>query len=125
LPIKQWITWSLLFAFSWPYIYKSGVILNFYINRDKIAKENCIQKNIPNNCCKGSCQLNQALAKVNQPETPTEKPIQIVVEDFLLDHCQFHFLSIPQSKSEILSHFYLMPKLKNCSTSIEHPPQVC
>lgn len=126
LSIKQWIIGLLLFAFSWPYLYKSGVIIHFYLNRDRIAKENCIQKSNPNNCCKGTCQLNQELAKVNQPESPTEKPIQLVVEDFLLDHCQFHSLSIPQpSMNVMLGDFFQMPLLIKCSTSIEHPPQVC
>ena len=123
--IKQWIIWALLIAFSWPYLYKSGVILDFYINRDKIAKENCIQKNIPNNCCKGSCQLNQSLAKVNLHDTPSEKPLIIVLENFLLEYFHFQSLSIPQLGSELLGHFYQMPKLHNNSTSIEHPPQVC
>ena len=123
--IKQWIIWLLVFAFSWPYLYKSGVIIHFYIYRDQIAKENCIQKSNPNNCCKGTCQLNQELAKANQPETPTEKTLQIVVEDFLVDHCQFHSLSIPQSTSEKFGDFFQMPHLRKCSFSIEHPPQVC
>jgi hypothetical protein len=35
----------------------------FRLNRAKIARTLCIEKDIENSCCKGSCQLKKSLAK--------------------------------------------------------------
>lgn len=49
---------------------KLGVIINWNLNQEFIAKNLCEQRKIKNNCCKGKCQLNKSLKNIedNSPK---------------------------------------------------------
>ncbi|MDG1765533.1 MAG: hypothetical protein P8H98_01960 [Flavobacteriales bacterium] len=45
----------------------SFVLLHFELNQERIATELCVEKDIPDSCCKGKCYLNDALEKAEKP----------------------------------------------------------
>lgn len=54
--------------------------IDYAINKDYIAKNLCIKKDIPNNCCQGKCHLNKQIKKVEETnktkDNNTNKKIQ-------------------------------------------------
>ncbi|MFM1792221.1 MAG: hypothetical protein RLZZ252_575 [Bacteroidota bacterium] len=69
--MKRLLVFVLLVAVMLPSVLKLVTIISFYANRDYIAKELCVEKNNPNNCCLGSCQLQQKLAKIDFDKATT------------------------------------------------------
>lgn len=51
---------------------KAGVFYYYLKNKDKITESLCINKDKPKSCCKGSCQLNKWINKIDDL-TPSEK----------------------------------------------------
>lgn len=49
---------------------KSLILIHFLINREEIAATLCVQKEVENNCCQGSCHLNKQLEEQEKNETP-------------------------------------------------------
>lgn len=47
---------------------KVYILLNFEINQTYIAKNLCVQKDKPDNCCKGHCYLNKQLEEEDKKE---------------------------------------------------------
>lgn len=41
--------------------------VDYAINKDYIAKNLCVQKDVPDNCCQGNCYLNERLNKSSEP----------------------------------------------------------
>ncbi len=58
---KNIFSYILILAIFATSISKSLIVADFELNRDYFAKELCIKKDIPDNCCKGSCQLQKEL----------------------------------------------------------------
>jgi hypothetical protein len=55
---------------------KSYVLIKFELNQEYIAKNLCIKKEVPGNCCQGNCQLTKDLDAENKKEQSS--PIQIL-----------------------------------------------
>ncbi|MBK7245981.1 MAG: hypothetical protein LKG19_13695 [Saprospiraceae bacterium] len=47
---------------------KTWIILSFKLNQQTISKNICVQRNIPNNKCKGKCHLKKQLKKSEQKD---------------------------------------------------------
>lgn len=56
--------------FNFGALWKSGVSVWFYLNRDVIATELCAQKEVAGNCCKGVCVLKTELEKSGDEKSP-------------------------------------------------------
>jgi hypothetical protein len=52
---------ALLFFFCVDIFSPAAIFLRFSLERDRIAKELCVKRSEPDNCCQGSCQLEKAL----------------------------------------------------------------
>jgi len=52
---------------------KSLILFNFILNQKEIAATLCVKKEIPNNCCQGSCHLTKQLETQKENETPDTK----------------------------------------------------
>jgi hypothetical protein len=70
--MKNWLLYILILSVSLPSVLKVVYVTNFYLNRSTIARESCIQKEIPNNCCQGSCQLTKDLATISIDQTQSK-----------------------------------------------------
>lgn len=70
---RQHISIALTSAFILGMIWQSVTIANFYINRETIAEEHCVNKNNPENSnCKGQCHLKKQL----EASTPDQEENQ-------------------------------------------------
>ena len=70
--MKNWLLYILILSVSLPSVLKVVYVTNFYLNRSTIARESCIQKEIPNNYCQGSCQLTKDLATISIDQTQSQ-----------------------------------------------------
>jgi hypothetical protein len=81
--LKKLLSIIAALAFFFPQILSVLILAEFSINRDFIAKELCIQKEIPDNCCRGKCQLNDNLEKAGEKQN---KGLPTVTVKFEINH---------------------------------------
>lgn len=72
--------WILLFVMIFETSGKTMLLLSFEMNRDFIAKELCVKKDIPDNCCKGSCQLTKEMKEQDERESKSFPSVVIKSE---------------------------------------------
>lgn len=70
LQMKKIFAIILTLLIAWPLMLKVFVFTSWQINKDFIAKNNCIERNNTASDCKGKCQLIKQLKETE----PTEKP---------------------------------------------------
>lgn len=101
---------------------KLAIIINFEANREYIAENLCENKDEPDSCCKGSCQLNKSLEEEEKQESSV--PGTDIKEKFetltctLTDKDQFCIYETISSFVE----YYRAKKPVKLSNSIFHPP---
>lgn len=71
-----------IIALNFQWLAQVWVVANFYINREQIIAESCVQRNKPKNCCQGSCQLEASLQKVNDATTEAGAHPRINIQNF-------------------------------------------
>jgi hypothetical protein len=50
-------------------------VTRFFLHRSEIAQTLCVERDNPNNCCQGTCQLTQRVRGLSVPdEAPLEAP---------------------------------------------------
>lgn len=115
----------LIVALNFQWVAQVWVVINFYVHREKIIAESCIQRNKPKNCCQGSCQLQASLKKVNTPskEDKTVPEIHIQNFEFFAATCAFSILA-PLSWSKGFAEFQNCEVLSGHHPKIAHPPTV-
>ena len=59
---------------------RSIIVIDFELNRDYFAKELCVKKDIPDNCCKGSCALKKELKAKDINEINVEMSLEKELE---------------------------------------------
>lgn len=78
----------LLLATSLPLVVTGFVLVRFQLERDRIIREVCVQRDRPieKNCCKGSCQLEKQLKEQEGQEPGSSVPprIELRVEPAVL-----------------------------------------
>lgn len=107
-----------------PALLKVSIYIDFKINQDYIAKELCVMKDKPDNCCQGNCHLKKQLEKANQTTSkklPKAVLAKIKVELFYSQEQQKIVVNQKyfQQHSEPVS-FYISPGIKG----IYHPPKI-
>lgn len=60
------------------------VTITFELERERIAKEECREREIENSCCKGSCVLNERLQSVEGDHDPSTSSPERVLPEILL-----------------------------------------
>lgn len=68
--MKRFLLIGSILSICFSQLATSFVLLHFELNQERIAAELCVEKDIPDSCCKGKCYLNDALEKA---ETPIEQ----------------------------------------------------
>ena len=82
---------------------KSLLFLNFELHRDYFAKELCVKKDVPGNCCQGSCQLTKEIKEQDAREKQ-QAPLSTVkseVSVFEMPACELAFFKNFQLLLEI------------------------
>lgn len=67
--LKHVIATGLLLIYLLPLLVKVYIIVEFKIHQDQIAKELCVEKDIPESSCKGKCQLEKKLSDTEEKES--------------------------------------------------------
>lgn len=106
--------------------YASFVWVDFKINQDYIADNLCIEKDIEESTCNGSCHLKKELEKVEENKgNSKEEPINISqsrIDVFLLTSVVKHTEFISVINTQISFGTPKSEVLKGYSTQIFHPP---
>lgn len=99
------------------------ILVNFKIHQAYIARVLCEKKDIPENTCKGNCQLNKKLNE--QQETEKQLPPSVNLKELILYACKttlslqkIAILLFSQKLSEVL-HRDLN---KGYGSNVFHPP---
>ncbi len=71
-----------IIALNFQWLAQVWIVANFYINREEIIAESCVERNKPKNCCQGSCQLAASLQKVNHTSPQAETHPNISIQNF-------------------------------------------
>jgi hypothetical protein len=120
---------SFLVALLWQPFYQMGYISYWEINKDKIAKTECINRFKPMMHCNGKCQLYSQLKKAADEEAQNNKlPMAVLklkpIDAFIkmINIWQPNYI-IASIKEPVLSTYSTSP-LKGYSTTLLKPPQV-
>jgi hypothetical protein len=71
--LKKFLSIALLILLSFSIFLKLGIVINWKINQDTIAKNLCENRDKPKMCCKGKCQLKKQLQKVDSESQQDKK----------------------------------------------------
>jgi hypothetical protein len=92
--LKQLLSIALLILLSFSIFLKLGIVINWKINQDVIAKNLCENIDKPKMCCKGKCQLKKQLQKVDsesqQDKKSTEEKLKTTAVDLFCTENPFH-----------------------------------
>lgn len=105
---------------------KTWIILSFKLNQQTISKNICVQRNIPNNKCKGKCHLKKQL-KNSENKDQNQLPNlsnQSLVSDYIVQPLDFHLKLINiqnHSANPIVQDEHFIPKA--CILGIFRPPR--
>lgn len=78
--LRKAAVWILLFVMIFETSGKTALLINFELRRDYFATELCVKKDIPDNCCKGSCQLTKEIKEQDERETKSFPLVQVKSE---------------------------------------------
>lgn len=67
--LKHLLATGLLLIYLLPLLVKVYIVIDFKIHQDQIAKELCVEKDIPESSCKGKCQLEKKLSDTEEKES--------------------------------------------------------
>ena len=103
---------------------KLWIVGSFYLNRDYIAKNVCVNRFDSMPLCKGSCFLNDKLEKAEQEEQRLpdikQKDIQLICQkSFLNEFTNPESFFIPKYSNNAEINYQ-----SNFSVSIFHPPRM-
>lgn len=106
---------------------KLAVFTYYQLNKDYIAANLCVKKDVPDSCCKGSCFLEDSLQKVDSPEPDAEVPYpdlsnikeQLVYQNAIINtHFKITLLPVGYLPYGFARHELQFP------TGIFHPPEI-
>lgn len=69
--LKKFVVFVMLMAVVLQGVNRWAIYIQFQLNREYIAKNLCIKKEVKNNCCQGSCQLSKRLGEQDEPQQNT------------------------------------------------------
>jgi len=101
-----------------------AIYVQFQLNREYIAKNLCIKKDIKNNCCQGSCQLSKRLGQQDDPQqnTGSTQSKQQHEQVLYLDVFQEHAFECTRSKDTKAIFHYVSNLPTGSVTPPFHPP---
>jgi hypothetical protein len=105
-------------------ISKVIILINFHLNREYIAKNLCVQKEVEDNCCQGSCHLKEKLEEQDKKEQTPAVPNFKDKSETQLFYQKLLSLNVNALDLEnILLVPYKETKTISFSVSVFHPPK--
>lgn len=103
---------------------KVYIFVQFKINQNYIAKNVCVKKDVPNNCCKGSCHLQKQLDKDEKKQSSSGNNYKEKneLELFSQKHLTTSLLFNVTVNEINTSYLFTVPKGQ--FNPVFHPPQV-
>jgi len=126
--VKKFIAIAMLFAISYQYMIKLGIIAYYELNKSYIAQNLCENRDKPQIKCCGKCYLRKQLKKAEDENTGSKQlPTKIdkveVAAFFPL--APIH-ISVQGFSLKVIFHDrYQQPSGSDPLSSIFHPPPVC
>ncbi|HRI33028.1 MAG TPA: hypothetical protein PLD02_04695 [Saprospiraceae bacterium] len=105
---------------------KTWIVLSFKLNQQTISKNICVQRNNPNNKCKGKCHLKKQF-KNSENKDQNQIPNlsnQSFASDYIVQPLDFHLKLINiqhHSANPIVQDEHFIPKA--CILGIFRPPR--
>jgi len=99
--------------------------IEYALDKEYIAKNICIKKNIPGNCCQGKCYLNEQIIKNAVPlESNSDSNKKILQVKKVVDHLPSNgIIFIPFVSEIILNTHYSLRIIDSLLTSFFVPPK--
>ncbi|WP_395047663.1 hypothetical protein [Flavobacterium sp.] len=100
------------------------VYFTFKINQDEIIKTICIQRQLVNNTCNGSCELQKSLKKLDsekKSESSFKENFELVYTQFAPQY-EFNSILFLEDKQQIFT--LISNKPTSVSFAVFHPPLV-
>ncbi len=100
-------------------------IIEYEVNKEYIANNLCIYKNVPQNHCQGTCHLMQQLQKYSNDITANTNNKKSNTENIRIDdHILVSTLiTLDQEKSEYLMNISSIGSIHNYSDTVFVPPK--
>lgn len=76
---------------------KLGEVVAFYVEQDRIAQEQCVQREVENNCCKGKCVLTKRIEAIDQP-TSSQEPVKLQTSEWT------ELTFVAEDSTELIAH---------------------
>lgn len=126
--LKSLLAILFLTAMLWQPFYQSGYIAYWEVNKERIAKTECINRFRPLMHCNGKCQLYQELKKAADEEAANNKlPIAVLkiknLDTFIAIPATWQCNSIPVVISTAGFYTTTATVLSGYSISLLKPPQ--
>jgi hypothetical protein len=118
-----------LSAVLWQPFYQSGYIAYWQINKDRIAKTECINRFKPMMHCNGKCQLYRELKKAADEEAANNKlPVAVLklktLDTFIELTADWQSGFVPVEDSAVAFYTPSESLLPGISNSLLKPPQI-
>lgn len=112
----------------WQPFYQSGYIAYWQINKDRIAKTECINRFKPMMHCNGKCQLYNELKKAADEEAENNKlPVAVLklktLDTFIVTESQWNWNLITIQSNAAVFYTSTESLLNGYSISLFKPPQ--
>lgn len=126
--MKSILAISFLLALLWQPFYQAGYIGYWQINKEKIAKTECINRFKPMMHCNGKCQLYRQLKKAADEEAENNKlPLAVLKikspDTFIeIDAAWQPIVIITSKKENTFSNYSCLP-FQGYSDELLRPPQ--
>jgi len=104
-----------------PFLTIIGIVVEFEINKQYYAAEACIQKEIKNNCCQGSCVLGEKINTTQTTDSNNSLSIPTANIEIVIPQNE-EFTGPFISKIEDLTYFFQGNRISNGFTKIIAPP---
>lgn len=119
---------SFLIALLWQPFYQTGYIGYWEINKEKIAKTECINRFKPMMHCNGKCKLYQELKKAADEEAENNKlPLSVLklktLDTFIEMNTEWQPYIVAVSQPKIFFSRYSSSPLNGYSNALFKPPQ--
>lgn len=103
--VKKLISFILVICLVAPMLMRNAVLISFFMHREKIAKELCIEKDNEKSCCKGSCQLKKELNKVEkeagESTIPATGKIEILWDHYIAEYSYSAFFDSAPAELDV------------------------
>ncbi len=115
----------IIIALNFHWIAQAWVVVDFYVHRDKIIAESCVQRNSVKNCCQGSCQLNVSLSKINTINTESNSTPELKIQNFdFFNEIEMISIFIPPTFSTPNSPGDSYAVSSGYLNKVTHPPSI-